>query len=182
MRLVMKDGSPRGKKGIVMQPGEEIENLINELEQIVNEGKTTFTGGPGKRLVDTQDVYEIIDEIRRVFPQEFADARRIVKEEEETLERARMQADAIINDAQQQAMILASDQEISRLAQQQAEQIRDQAQQYERDTRYNAEEYADTVLAHLEDNIKSLSNSVTRVRQTLSENSGSRNSSNRVDW
>ena len=171
-----------GTKGVAMQPGEEIESLVSELEQVVSEGKTPFAGGAGKKVVDAQDIYEIIDEIRRVFPQEFADARRIVKEEAETLERAQMQADSIIADAQQQAMILASDQEIVRLAQQQAEQIRDQAQQYERDTRYNAEEYADTVLAHLEDNIKSLTNSVTRVRQTLSENSGARNSSNRVDW
>lgn len=165
-----------------MQPGEEIESLVSELEQIVNEGKTTFTGGPGKRLVDAQDIYEIIDEIRRVFPQEFAEARRIVKSHSETLEQAQVRADNIIADAQQQAMILASDQEIVRLAAQQAEDIREQAQQYERETRYNAEEYADTVLAHLEDNIKSLLNSVSRVRQTLSENSGSRNSSNRVDW
>ncbi|MDI9591409.1 MAG: ATPase [Acidobacteriota bacterium] len=165
-----------------MQPGEEIESLVAELEQVVSEGKTPFTGGSGKKIIDAQDAFEIIDEIRRVFPQEFADARRIVREEAETLERAQMQADSIIADAQQQAMILASDQEIVRLARQEAEQIHDQAQQYERDTRYNAEEYADTVLAHLEDNIKSLSNSVSRVRQTLSENSGARNSSNRVDW
>ncbi len=165
-----------------MQPGEEIESLVSELEQVVSEGKTPFGGGTNRKIVEVQDIYEIIDEIRRVFPQEFADARRIVKEEAETLERAQMQADAIIADAQQQAMILAGDQEIVRQAQLQAEQIRDQANQYERDTRYNAEEYADTVLAHLEDNIKSLSNSVTRVRQTLNENSGARNSSNRVDW
>ncbi len=69
------------------------------------------------------------------------------------------QAESIIADAQQQAMILAGDQEVVRLAQQQADAIRDQAEQYERDTRYNAEEYADTVLAHLEENLKSLTNS-----------------------
>lgn len=165
-----------------MQPGEEIESLVGELEQIVSEGKTPFAGGAGKKIVDANDVYEIIDEIRRVFPQEFADARRIVKEEAETLERAQQQADSIIADAQQQAMILAGDQEVVRLAQQQADDIRDRAAQYERDTRYNAEEYADTVLAHLEDNLKSLTTSVTRVRQTLDENSGPRNTSNNVPW
>ena len=87
-----------------------------------------------------------------------------------------------IADAQQQAMILAGDQEVVRLAQQQADGIRDQADQYERDTRYNAEEYADTVLAHLEENLKSLTNSVSRVRQTLDENSGPRNTTNNVNW
>jgi hypothetical protein len=165
-----------------MQPGEEIESLVGELEQIVSEGKTPFAAGADRKIVNAQEIYEILDEIRRVFPQEFADARRIVKEEAETLERAQMQADAIIADAQQQAMILAGDQEVVRLAQQQADDIRDKAAQYERDTRYNAEEYADTVLAHLEDNLKSIANSVTRVRQTLDENSGSRNQSNNVPW
>ena len=137
-----------------MQPGEEIESLVDELEQIVSEAKSPLTGGGQKKIVDAQDVYEILDEIRRVFPQEFTDARRIVQEEQETLDRAQQQADA----------------------------IRDQASQYERDTRYNAEEYADTVLAHLEENLKSLTGSVTRVRQTLDENSGPRNTTNNVPW
>ena len=162
-----------------MQPGEEIESLVDELEQLA---KSPLTGGGQKKIVDAQDVYEILDEIRRVFPQEFQDARRILKEEQETLDRAQQQADSIIADAQQQAMILAGDQEVVRLAQQQADSIKDQAAQYERDTRYNAEEYADTVLAHLEENLKSLTNSVSRVRQTLDENSGPRNTSNNVPW
>ena len=157
-----------------MQPGEEIESLVDELEQIVTEAKSPLTGGGQKKIVDAQDIYEILDEIRRVFPQEFTDARRILKEEQ--------QASSIIADAQQQAMILAGDQEVVRLAQQQADAIRDQASQYERDTRYNAEEYADTVLAHLEENLKSLTGSVTRVRQTLDENSGPRNTTNNVPW
>ena len=154
-----------------MQPGEEIESLVNELEQMVSEAKSPLTGGPNRKIIDAQDVYEILDEIRRLFPQEFTEARRIVREEHERLEHA-----------QQQAMVLAGDQEVVRLAQMQAEQIRDNAQQYERDTRYNAEEYADTVLAHLEDNLKSITNSVTRVRQTLNENAGPRNTSNNVAW
>jgi phosphotransferase system IIB component len=121
--------------------------------------------------------------MRNVFPQEFMDARRILREEGEMLDRAQKQADAIIADAQQQAMVIAGDQEIVRLAQQQAESIRDAAQQYERDTRYNAEEYADTVLAHLEDNLRSITNTVTRVRQTLNENSGANGQGNNsVNW
>lgn len=165
-----------------MEPGEEIENLVGELEQIVTEAKSPFTGGATKKIVDSNDIYEIVDEIRRIWPEDFAAARRIIREEADILERAQQQADAIIADAQQQAMILAGDQEIVRLSQQQAEQIRDQANQYERDTRYNAEEYADTVLAHLEDNLKSLTDTVTRVRQTLNENAGPRNTSNNVPW
>lgn len=46
-----------------MQPGEEIESLVGELEQIVSEGKTPFAAGGQKKIVDAQDVYEILDEI-----------------------------------------------------------------------------------------------------------------------
>ena len=165
-----------------MQPGEEIESLVSELEQPVSEAKSPLMDSGQKKIIDAQDFYELLDEIRRVFPEEFTTARRIIKEENETLDRARTQAESIIADAQQQAMILAGDQEVVRLAQQQADGIRDQADQYERDTRYNAEEYADTVLAHLEENLKSLTNSVSRVRQTLDENSGPRNTTNNVNW
>ena len=165
-----------------MQPGEEIESLVSELEQLVSEAKSPLRDSGQKKIIDAQDFYELLDEIRRVFPEEFTTARRIIKEENETLDRARTQAESIIADAQQQAMILAGDQEVVRLAQQQADGIRDQADQYERDTRYNAEEYADTVLAHLEENLKSLTNSVSRVRQTLDENSGPRNTTNNVNW
>ena len=165
-----------------MQPGEEIESLIDELEQVVTEAKSSFGGGGQRKIVDAQQIFDILDDIRDVFPQEFQEARRVLKEENETLDRAQKQADAIIADAQQQAMVIAGDQEVVRLAAQQAENIRDQAPQYERDTRYNAEEYADTVLAHLEENLKSLTGTVTRVRQTLNENSGANNNTQNVPW
>ncbi len=165
-----------------MEPGEEIQALVDELEQIVADAKSPFGGGMHRKVVDEQEIYEILDEMRQVFPREFADARRIIREEGEMLDRAQRQADSVIADAQQQAMVIAGDQEIVRIAQQQADNIRDAAQQYERDTRYNAEEYADTVLAHLEDTLRSMTGTVTRVRQTLNENSGVNNQSNSVSW
>ena len=79
-----------------MQPGEEIESLVDELEQIVVEAKSSFGGGGQKKIVDAEEIYGILDEIRRTFPQEFQDARRIIKEQGETLDRAQKQADAII--------------------------------------------------------------------------------------
>ena len=165
-----------------MEPGEEIAALVDELEQIVIDAKPSFGGGSQRKVVDAQDIYEILDDMRSVFPREFQEARRVLREEGEMLDRAQKQADAIIADAQQQAMVIAGDQEIVRLAQQQAENIRDAAQQYERDTRYNAEEYADSVLAHLEDHLRSMTGTVTRVRQTLNENSGVNSQSNSLSW
>ena len=84
-------------------------------------------------------------------------------------------ADSIIADAQQQALTIAGEQEIVRLAQQQADDIRDRAQQYERETRYAAEDYAEQVFTHLEENLKSLTGTVTRCRQQLNEGAAQQN-------
>ena len=163
-----------------MQPGEELENLVAELEDIVSQAKPTFGGGGQKKIVDSEEIYQIIDDIKDTFPEEFATARRILKEQDEILAHAQQQADSIIADAQQQAMILAGDQEVVRLAQQKADDIRDAAQQYERDTRYNAEEYVEEILEHLEANLKSIVVQVTRCRQTLTDKAGGR--SGQQNW
>ena len=81
-----------------MQPGEEIESLVDELEQIVNEAKSPIMDNGQKKIVDAQDVYEILDEIRRVFPQEFSDARRILKEEQEMLKELLIKVNNAISD------------------------------------------------------------------------------------
>ena len=134
-----------------MQPGEELENLLQDLDDLVEDARPAF-GGRGTKQVDPEDVFAITDEIRDLFEREFADARRI-------------------HDAQQQAIILASDQEIVRLAQQQADEIRDSAQQYERDTRYSAEEYVESLLTRLEENLNSVTATVSSCRSTLTQGS-----------
>ncbi len=60
-----------------MQPGEEIENLVAELEDTINTAKPAFGGGGQRKIVNAEDVYQIVDDIRAVFPEEVATARRI---------------------------------------------------------------------------------------------------------
>ena len=152
----------------------DIESLIDEIEAVVEEGKTpTFGGGGQRKIIDAQDIYVLLDEIRELFPPEFAEARRIVRSRDDILAQAHQQAESIIADAQQQAMILAGDQEVVRLAQLQAEGIRDDAMQYDHDTRYAADDYVDQVLAQLEENLKKVTAQISRGRQSMSDSSAS---------
>ncbi len=161
-------------------PGERIESLVDELEAIIAEAKPPFGSNGQRKVIETDVFYNILDEIKMSYPEEWAKSRRILKERDELLSSAQAQADSIIADAQQQAMIIAGDQEIVRLAQSKADEIRDQAQQYERDTRYAAEDYADQVFTHLEENLKSLTATVSRCRQML--NQSANNESNSLSW
>lgn len=161
-------------------PGERIESLVDELEALIEEAKPPFGSNGQRKVIETEVFYNILDEIKMSYPEEWQKSRRMLKERDELLSSAQAQADSIIADAQQQAMIIAGDQEIVRLAQSQADEIRDQAQQYERDTRYAAEDYADQVFTHLEENLKSLTATVSRCRQMLNQSSDS--NSNSLSW
>ena len=160
-------------------PGERIESLVDELEGIIEDAKPPFGKNAAQfKVIETDMVFNILDEIRMSYPEEWQKSRRILKERDELLTSASAQADSIIADAQQQALTIAGEQEIVRLAQQQADDIKDRAQQYERETRYAAEDYAEQVFTHLEENLKSLTSTVTRCRQQLNEGANQQNNQN----
>lgn len=149
-------------------PGERIESLVDELEGIIDDAKAPF-GKSGQKIIETEMVFNILDEIRMSYPEEWQKSRRILKERDELLASATAQADSIIADAQQQALTIAGEQEIVRLAQSKADDIQARADQYERETRYAAEDYAEQVFTHLEENLKSLTSTVARCRAQLND-------------
>ena len=140
-------------------PGDRIVSLVEELEALIEEAKPPFGKNAQFKVIEADVFYNILDEIRMSYPDEWQKSRRILKERDELLASATAQADSIIADAQQQA-----------------DDIRDRAQQYERETRYAAEDYAEQVFTHLEENLKSLTNTVARCRQQLNE--GANNAQN----
>ena len=151
-------------------PGERIESLVDELEGIIEEARPPFGKSAQQKIIETDVFFNILDEIRMSYPEEWQKSRRILKEREELLASAAAQADSIIADAQQQALTIASEQEIVRLAEQRAQEIVDDAMAREREMRVGAEDYADQIFANLETNLDNLLKNVTRCRQRL--NSG----------
>ena len=145
-------------------PGDRIVSLVDELEGLIEEAKPPFGKNAQFKVIDADVFFNILDEIRMSYPEEWQKSRRILKEREELMASAAAQADSIIADAQQQALTIAGEQEIVRLA-----------QQYERETRYAAEDYAEQVFTHLEENLKSLTGTVTRCRQQLNEGAAQQN-------
>ena len=139
-------------------PGERIESLVDELEGLIEEAKPPFGKNAQFKVIETEVFFNILDEIRMSYPEEWQKSRRILKERDELIASAASQADSIVADAQQQA-----------------DDIRDRAQQYERETRYAAEDYAEQVFTHLEENLKSLTATVSRCRQQLNDGANAQN-------
>ncbi len=143
----------------------DIMALVDRIEESMDAGRSVPLARG--RLIDTDKVYEIIDEIRGSFPDELKQARWIVKERQEMLEEAEKEANRILEEARDCADAMASDQEIVRRANEQAASIMDDARQQEREIRLGAEDYADEMLANLEVNLGKLLTAVQRGRDRL---------------
>jgi cell division septum initiation protein DivIVA len=143
----------------------DILTLIDRMEEILDHGRNMPL--TSQRMVDTDKLYELIDEVRAQYPDELKQARWIVKERQEMLEEAEKEANRILEEARERAQALASQQEVVKLADQQAAEIMDDARSREREIRLGAEDYADEMLANLEANLGKLLTAVQRGRDRL---------------
>ncbi len=144
--------------------------LLEDLSIVLEESKPVF-GKSNMRQVNISEAFEIIDEIRDLFPAEFSQARQIVRERQSLLDDAEAEANRMIEDARSQAITIASEQEIVRISQQQAETIMADARELERQTRAGAEDYADEVFSHVEQSLDTLLNNARRCRERLNASS-----------
>jgi len=138
---------------------EEFEDLISKSKRlpltsnvIINEGK----------------IYEFLDRLKASFPEEFKQARWIVKERDQVLDDSRKEADRIVKEAQENANKLVLETEIIRKAHRESEVIIKQAETKARGIRLEAEDYIDSKLANLEATLQKLLLSIEKGRDKLS--------------
>jgi cell division septum initiation protein DivIVA len=139
--------------------------LIDKLDDIIHNARSVPL--TDSVMIDREEIYDILDQMRSTIPEEIKQARWIVKERQEMLEEAEKEANRILEEARDRAQAIASEQEIVRLAEQQAAEIMDDARAREREIRLGAEDYADEMLANLEVNLGKLLTAVQRGRDRL---------------
>ncbi len=147
-----------------------IEELLDELAERIENSKPVL-GNSQKRQVEIGPVFEILDEIRDILPEELRQARIIVRDRQGMIEAAEIDANRILEDAERQADQIASEQEVVRIAEAKATEIVEEAMVREREMRVGAEDYADQIFANLETNLDNLLKNVTRCRARLNNSS-----------
>ena len=139
--------------------------LIDKLDDVIHNARTVPL--TDSVMIDREEIYDLLDQMRSTVPEEIKQARWIVKERQEMLAEAKQEADRIIAEATEKAARLASQEEVVRLAEKQAKEIVEDARERERETRLGAEDYADDVLANLEVNLEKFLVAVRRGRERL---------------
>ena len=139
--------------------------LIDKLDDAIHNARSVPL--TDSVMIDREEIYDILDNMRSTIPEEIKQARWIVKERQEMLAEAKSEAERLIAEAQERAEKVASEQEVVRLAEKMAQQIVEDARERERATRLGAEDYADEVLSNLEVNLDKFIAAVRRGRERL---------------
>jgi vacuolar-type H+-ATPase subunit H len=139
--------------------------LIDKLDDLIHNARTVPL--TDSVMIDREEIYEILDQMRSTIPEEIKQARWIVKERQEMLAEAKTEAERLVAEANEKASRLASEEDVVRLAEKQAKEIIDEAREREREIRLGAEDYADEVLGNLEVNLEKFIAAVRRGRERL---------------
>ena len=126
-----------------------IYNLLDQLESTIEGSKRAFMQ-TDKIIVDPEELYKIIDEIRSSVPDDIRDAQWVKREEEQIKRKAQEDYERIIEEARARAQELVSETEVYRLAEIRVREMLDEANQAAHDITVVAFNYADDIMEKIE--------------------------------
>lgn len=119
------------------------------------------------KLDNKEEVLELLDEAASRLPEEFRQARWMLKEREDYLQKTQREADEITEAARLRAERMVQRTEIVREAQHTARRVRQDAEDEARRLRLEAEDYCDQKLAAFEIILERTSKTVSAGRERL---------------
>lgn len=126
-----------------------IYNLLDQLESTIEGSKRAFMQ-TDKIIVDPEELYKIIDEIRSSVPDDIRDAQWVKREEEQIKRKAQEDYERIIEEARARAQELVSETEVYRLAEIRVREMLEEANQAAHDITLGAFNYADDIMEKIE--------------------------------
>ena len=128
--------------------------LLEEIEEIVD----TASGFPltGKIMVDSQELLELVREIRVELPDEIQQAQWIKNERERILTEAKKEYETVIADAQAQAERLVENHDITVKAKLRADELMKVTESAAKQLKLGTYEYVDGILSGFQDKMEQL--------------------------
>ena len=141
----------------------KVDDLILQLQDMINEAKSMpFSGG--KVLVNSEEVYDIIDQIQDAMPAEVRQAKNIVADRKQIIAEANRESENIIRAAEERRKVMLNQSEIVREAQAKAREIIEDAKQKSLEIRKAANVYVDSIMKRTEESLTSQRGEVKKTR------------------
>ena len=141
--------------------------LIDELESRLTEGRRIPL--TSKVVIDEEECFDIINEMRSRIPEEVKQARRTERERERIIAQAHEEAERLVVLAKERANEVLDKQEIIKGAEARVQIIIERAQQEAGKIKTDADDYVIAVLSHLESQLGGLLTTVQNGIRVVGE-------------
>jgi hypothetical protein len=143
----------------------DVDALLNDLDRLIHDAPEVPLVGEAR--IDREAVFDILDRMRAILPEEAKQALWIVKERTDLLREARKECMDIVQEGRRRAAEMTSKEVIRREAHRNAEEIVEQARVEERRMRLQAEDYADEILESMQSNLDKFAEAARRGRSKI---------------
>jgi hypothetical protein len=143
----------------------DIDYLIDRLETLVSEGKRLPLST--KVMVEEQDAYSLIDQMRAIIPEEIKAAKRVLNEKNRILKEAEEEAQHIIADGERERDMLVRKESVIAAAERQREVIIGEATQEAFDIRQRAQDMYEEAVQQGQELREGANQYATQVLQEL---------------
>lgn len=143
----------------------DVLKLIEELEDVIDESSSVPLSK--KVMVNSDEVLDILQEIRKRLPDEMQQAAWIKEEKERIIGEAQNEAIQIQNDTKEKVARMTEEHRITEAAEERANEILAKAQEDGREIRLGALEYADNLLMGTQEQMEKLVSLIEENREEL---------------
>jgi hypothetical protein len=148
--------------------GSRIQELIENLYNMIMEaGAVPFF--KDRCSVDRNKALDALEEIRSQFPQELAEAQRLLAARTEFINNAKREADALRKAAEERSRQLVDSQEVYTTARKLSNELMETAEKNSSDLRHAANEYVDDSMRRTEEALTAALDEMRRTRVKFRE-------------
>lgn len=140
-----------------------VEELLGMLYEMIEDAKSVPMHAEQCRL-DRDRALDLLDEIRAQFPEELAQAQKIVNAREEYIASAKRDVENMRTQAQEQIKRMLSEDEVVRQAKEVANGMVKKAQEQSKELRMAASAYCDDALKRTEEAVNAAMSEVRQAR------------------
>ena len=144
----------------------KLEILIDELQELLDSAiKMPLSGG--KKVVNTERMQEIVEEMRTNVPQEIRQAKNVSADRDNIIAKSKQEAETIVQQAEERAKALVERNEITRQAQVKANEILAKAKDEAAKIKQAANQYIEGIMKKADDEMSANLAALKKTRQSL---------------
>ena len=146
----------------------DIMEVIEMMEEAIE--KPSSVPLTGKVMVDKEELLDLIQEVRLLYPDELKEAKWVKEERQRILTEAETRAETIQKNAEETQAQLINEHEITKCAYEQANELVNEAQQKSIEIKTDTDQYVDDVLNDVEHRLDLLLRKVREDRGYFANN------------